>query len=422
MSTPASDHSSENRLSISAKHHTLPPLNTVDWNQLSPSGSQYDESGHPFGVSTYNDRISPMELRTIQHHGSRSSIPADPSNSSHYSSGAEGLDTFASPEFSFDLNSIWDIPPQISQVYGNSHGDMPFLSQYESDMPNLLTAKTSPWNPYSYMLDSTRDCPESPLRHGILSWTCCYLSCRDQSPAYAGAAYYMSASNSLKSIMSELGSDVCLRGVSRKTSKTSEKMYMLLSTAYFLSQCDIMLCDYKSLYDRLDSIKELFEEHWSDLYESMSTLDRRLLTWLAYLDLRSSLFGNQKFRRPGRSRQKDLISVLNDLDGLSSLRVVSRGQSYLSVCYGDSYPKTELQDDLRQEPCHTKCDDVLAIFSSLNCFETWNDEHPLGTADSMLEELRSAKIQALRANLSRIRAVSTSNSPTNVRGYKLTLC
>jgi hypothetical protein len=121
-----------------------------------------------------------------------------------------------------------------------------------------------------------------------------------------------------------------------------------------------------------------------------------------------SLFGNQKYRRAGHLKeQKDLISVLTDLDGPLSLRVVSGGQSYLRACYGNSYPTTELQDDLRQEPCHMKCDDVLSIFSSLNCFETWNEEHPLESGDSVLEELRSAKIQGLRANLSRIRAVST---------------
>lgn len=319
------------------------------------------------------------------------------------------LDLFASSAYAFDQHNVWEIPPQISQAYGNSDGFMPFLNQYERHMPKLLTAKTSPWNPFSYMLNSTRDRPESPLRLGILSWTCCYLSCREQRFANTGSAYYVSASNALSVIISELVMGDSL-GFSQRTSNKSEKLYMMLSTAYFLSQCDIMLCDYKSLYDRLDSIKELFEEHWSEIRGSLSTLDRRLLTWLAYLDLRSSLFGNQKYRRLGRSNeQKDLISILTDLDGLSSLRVVSGGQSYLSACYGDSYPTTELQGDLRQEPCHTKCDDILSILSDLNRFETWNEEHPPRSGDCVLQELRNSKIQVLRANLSRIRAVSILN-------------
>lgn len=392
----------------------MPNLDTDGWNQLSPSATSYNRESYPFNGSTYNNRISAAmgtTQLTVRQHAPSTSVPTDSSISNHYD--LEGLDLFASSTNLFNLDSPWEIPqipPQMSQVYGNSHGDMPFLDQYESNMPQLLTAKTSPWNPYSYMLNSTRDCPESPLRYGILSWTCCYLSCREQNTTFSGSAYYTSASSALKDIISELAGGNTSEGFSSRTSKTSEKLYMMLSTAYFLSQCDIMLCNYRPLYDRLDSIKELFEDHWSEISGCLNTLDRRLLTWLAYLDLRSSLFGNQKYRRLGRSkRQKDLISVLIDLDGLSSLRVVSGGQSYLSACYGDNYPATELQDDLRQEPCHTKCDDVLSIFSSLNCFETWDEEHPMGSGDPMLEELRSTKVQTLRANLSRIRAVSISN-------------
>lgn len=83
----------------------------------------------------------------------------------------------------------------------------------------------------------------------------------------------------------------------------------------------------------------------------------------------------------------------------------------MSDCYGDSYPRTELQEDLLQEPCHRKCDDILSIFGTLNAFERWNEEHPLvENADSMIEEFRVAKIQALRANISRVRAVRLSSS------------
>jgi hypothetical protein len=401
-----SDRSTHNQRVEAAESHSTSP-GADDWSQLEPARSASAESGHQLDMSMYSNGLPPTNIGIVPQSNLRSGIGMSLANPAHYNDDAEGLpDHFDVSSFSFDLSSMWNIPPQINQVYGNSHGDIPFLSQYESNMPNLLTAKTTPWNPFSYMLNSTRDCPESPLRHGILSWTCCYLSCREQSSAYSGAAYHAASSNAIKTIISELDTDLRLRHFSLKTSEISGKLYMLLSTAYFLSQCDIMLCDYKSLYDRLASIKDLFEAHWGELYRCMNTLDRRLLTWLAYLDLRSSLFGNQRYRRGGHSKQRDLISVLNDLDGLSSLRVVSRGQSYLSACYGESYPTTELQDDLRQEPCHVKCDDVLAIFSSLNCFETWNDEHAPGAADSMVEELRSAKIQTIRSNLSRVRAVS----------------
>ena len=406
MTAPSVELDPESRFNSVQKQQYLPLFDADLWGSFSPHNFSYNESNDLSGMSTYGNRMSQIEVAATERDEADIEILTDLRSPIDFSV-PEGLDAFTSATFPIDLNNIWHIPPQVRQFYGNSHSNISLLNQHESNMPKLLTAKSSPWNPYSYMLNSTRKRPESPLRHGILSWTCCYLSCREQNSAYSGAEYYVSASNSVKSIISELRGNTSSDGFLRKASEKSEKLYMMLSTSYFLSQCDVMLCDYKSLYDRLDSIRDLFEEHWRELNGSMSTLDRRLLTWLAYLDLRSSLFGNQKFRRPGRStKQKDLISVLIDLDGLSSLRVVSGGQSYLSACYGDSYPATELQDDLRQEPCHMKCDDVLSIFSSLNNFETWNEEHPPDSGDAMLEELRSAKIQAIRANLSRIRAVS----------------
>lgn len=308
---------------------------------------------------------------------------------------------------SFDFNML-GISTQMPQVYGNWDGEVPFLNGYEINMPKLLTSKSSPWNPYNYMLDSTRGNPDSPLRHGILSWTCSYLSCREQNSEYSGAVYYVSASSAAQNIISELTAEAkpgCLIG---GNARRSEKLYMLLSTAFFLSHCDMMLCDYQSLYTRLDSIKELFEQHWHELKPSLSSLDCRLLTWLAYIDIRSSLFGNQKFRRIESSKQqRDLLSILVDLNALPFLRFVAEGRSYLSDCYGESYPKSELEEDLLQEPCHMKCDDVLSIFSTLNAFETWIAEYPRDeSVNSVIEELRTAKIQALRANISRIRAVS----------------
>jgi hypothetical protein len=406
MATSSMEPDSENQSSPPQKHRNL-PFSVDFWDSLSLQNISNNGYNDLFELSTYGNRIPQLDATATERNDDAMSVPSNHDNQTNFNGMLEQLATISSTSGSFGLSNIWNIPPQVPQIFGNSPCDMAILNQHESNMPKLLTAKTSPWNPFSYMLNSTRNRPESPLRHGILSWTSCYLSCKEQNPTHSGVAYYVSALKAVKDIISELRGDVNLEGFSRRPSSKSEKLYMLLSTSYFLSQCDVMLCDYKSLYDRLDSIRDLFEEHWGGLNGSLSTLDRRLLTWLAYLDLRSSLFGNQRFRRPRRlTKQRDLISVLIDLDGLSSLRVVSGGQSYLSACYGDTYPATELQDDLRQEPCHTKCDDVLSIFSSLNNFETWNDEHPPNSGGDMLEELRSAKIQALRANLSRIRAVS----------------
>ncbi|KAJ9137555.1 hypothetical protein NKR23_g9071 [Pleurostoma richardsiae] len=135
------------------------------------------------------------------------------------------------------------------------------------------------------------------------------------------------------------------------------------------------------------------------------------------MDLRASLFrgrtaltcstcgSSNDTDSSSRGRQKDFLTVLVDLEALPVLHNYPAGQSYLSECFSSSYPTREIDDDLIQEPCHRKCDDVLSILSSLKTFEQWDDEYGERTmTDSMLAELRSAKIQALRANIARIKA------------------
>jgi hypothetical protein len=311
-----------------------------------------------------------------------------------------------SPAASMNLDFL-NIPQQMSIVYGNSHGELPLLHRYENHMPNLLTSKNSPWNPYRYMLNSTQDTPDSPLRHGILSWTCSYISYREQNPTYSGAAYYVSASGSISSLLQELTISTGSLVPTRRNEKTAEKLYMLLSTAFFLCQCDMMLCDYSSMQSRLDSIKNLFERHWTHLSPSLGSLESRLLIWLAYLDLRSSLFSKQN--RPlveSRQGNHDLLHTLVKLKAFPSLRAYPEGESYLSESFGGNYPRDEIEEDLIQEPCHIKCDDILSVLSSLSAFESWDDavaRHRIG--DPMIEELRTSKIEALRANIARIRAV-----------------
>lgn len=305
---------------------------------------------------------------------------------------------------SFDPNGNWALPPQVPQVYGNSHGTMPLLSTFETAMPTLLTSKASPWNPYNFMASSTLLSPSSPLRHGILSWTCSYLSIESSSPFSQGAAYYVSASSSTHTLVSEL--------MIEHQNDLSMKLYMLLSTAFFLSHCDLMLCDYASFQTRLESIKNLFYHRWNTLGPHLGSLERRLLIWLAYLDLRSSLFGTRKAlsaSSSSSSNRKNLLDVLSDLNALKSLRAVTSGRSYLSDCFGDAYPAEEVREDLVQEPCHVRCDDILLILSKISEFDQWNHEHRQSVeADSTMQELRAAKIEAFQANIARVRAVSHS--------------
>ena len=330
-------------------------------------------------------------------------------------------------------NLMWGISPQMPLVYGNSHGDMPLLDGAEAWVPDLLTLKTSTWNPYKYMVDSTVGQPDSPLRHGILSWACSYLSFRNHGPSGSDWVYNAAASQAVHSILNDLSTslETITCSSTKRDAETAEKLYQLLSTTFFLCNRDLMQSDYKTFHERLDTLKRFFEKNWRKVQNSLTALDGRLLLWLAYMDLRASLFrgraalpcnGGSSSRTPNadkdgpgasdletrNTRNKDLLGVLVDLEALPKLRDHPAGQSYLSECFGDGYPRKEVEEDLIQEPCHRKCDDILAMFSSLNVFEQWDDDYRERVReDPVYAELRDAKIQALRANIARIEAVSS---------------
>ena len=323
---------------------------------------------------------------------------------------------FSSPSME---NVMWSLAPPMPLVYGNSHGDMPLLDDVEAWVPDLLTLKNSMWNPYRYMVNSTLGQVNSPLRHGILSWTCSYLSFREHGePRNSDMVYYTAASEAVKSILNDLSASLSVTlSVTKCDARTAEKLYLLLSTTFFLCSRDDMLSNHEALHSRLDEVKIFFEKNWHKLRNSLTALESRLLVWLAYLDLRSSLFRGRTASLHGptgidkRSSQssprRSFIGFLMEADALHELRDHPAGQSYLSECFGDSYPRREIEEDLVQEPCHRKCDDIVSILSNLNAFEEWNDEYGerAGT-DPMVKELRSAKIQVLRANIARAKAVS----------------
>jgi hypothetical protein len=382
----------------------------LEWLSHELVNSQFDPSAPTQDVAVVNDSIT-HDDGAFQGHRDwliQRLENSDDTNSKHNQTSTQErstMDTTDSFDFAFSPQfemGFWDLPPQMPPVYGNSHGDLPLLRTYETNMPNLLTSKVSLWNPYRYMLDTTKDRPNSPLRHAILNWVCSYLTCREQNQSYSGAAYYVLASSSINDLIEELSASSTTLLYNRRNGRIAEKLYMLLSTAFFLSNCDLMLCDYVSLHTRLASVKDLFQSHWAQLALSLGTLESRLLIWLAYLDLRSSLFTKQKQNRLDNGKpQSDLLKTLVELDAFPSLRWYPEGQSYLSESFGESYPKDEIEEDLVQEPCHLKCDDILSIFSSLNAFETWNDEFMRSGGDNpmMLDSERPRSRLFVRTSL-----------------------
>jgi hypothetical protein len=304
--------------------------------------------------------------------------------------------------------SNWEIPPQIPQVYGD---DIVLIRHYESTMSGLFSVKSPQWNLYTYMLRSPQGTSNSPLRNSILAWTSLHLSRRDDNPLNNGAMYYTNASNAVKDLLKELSSATQATALAFKSTWNAKKLYMVLSTLFFLSQCDFMICDRRAFSERLNALKLVLAQNWETLRGELDRLASRLLIWLAYLDLRASLWGNPSpVGRIGdaQNRVPVLLDMLGDLKALPSLRSISDNQSYLSECFGDNYPSTELREDLIQEPMNALSDDIMCVLSRVKGFETWNDEMIRRGAykdDAVVRELRTTKVQALRAEIGRIRAV-----------------
>lgn len=295
---------------------------------------------------------------------------------------------------------LMEISSTLNLIPRSMPQDMMILDAEAMRMPTLLTTKYSPWNPYQYMLDTAKNRCNSPLHHAILSWTSAYLACQSKTSfVYDGAVFYISAADAVRSILTELSSFPLI-----KDNQAREKLYLLLASAYFLNCADLMLCNFKSFSERTDAIKACIERYWGTIRHILGTLESRLLIWLAHLDLCSSLLIS---RRRGVGRPRDFVSTLSELGAFPQLRSYPEGQSYLSPYFGHNYPRREIEEDLEQEPCHLKFDEVLTILSDINEFANWEEDHcQMGEYDGMVKELRKAKIQALRANIARVRAVS----------------
>ncbi|CAM1503506.1 Fc.00g010970.m01.CDS01 [Cosmosporella sp. VM-42] len=236
---------------------------------------------------------------------------------------------------------------------------------------------------------STEPHPDSPLRHGILAWTSAYLILTDQSSSgEALYRHYATARSAANGLLAELAVEADVLGFSPATSK---KLNLLLSTCLFLGFCDVLSGDIEALASSLSGIRRLLESHWEQFRERLGSLESRILIWLAYLDLRSNFWMSTKPNRPQDSRHFDPLVG---------------GQYYLSECFGPLYPEQELKEDLLQEPAKLLSDDALSIFSKILELETWeNDIRCRDTyLQSLVEELRCAKLQAIRADIARVRA------------------
>lgn len=300
--------------------------------------------------------------------------------------------------------SHWDASSQAPQAQIR---DTVLIRHYESTLSTFFSVKLPQWNLYTYMLRS-QEKSNSPLWNSIMAWTSLHLARRDMNPTRKSAMYYDNASDAVQRLLKELSIEAQSPALVSKSTSSAEQLYMVLSTTFFLSHCNVMICDRHAFSERLDALKLVLRRNWETVHGKLGSLASRLLIWLAYLDLRASLWGDPGSTDQTANHNPGLLDMLDDFNALPSLRSVSENQSYLSECFGDNYPSTELREDLVQEPVNATSDDIMCILSRIKAFEAWNDEMIKRGAyeeDADVRELRATRAQALRDEIACIRAV-----------------
>ena len=316
---------------------------------------------------------------------------------------------------------VMHFSPPMRTLSPRPDDELLLINHYKRHLSSFFSVKSSDstsWNFYTYALMSTEGLSDSPLRHSILAWTSAHLILqnRTSSGETLDALYhhYARARSAVNELLKELAREA---EYPMSPQVTSKKLNTVLSTSLFLSFCDIVSDDTEALADGLAKVKTLLVSQWRRLRESLGPLESRVLVWLAYLDLRSNFWttihpllpsSTSGVARQGHVCERgELFNFIMNQKGFSSLRSMRGGRYYLTECFGSSYPEDELRDDLLQEPAKLLSDDVLSILSRILEFETWDDGIMTRFSDheSLIQELKEAKLQAIRADIARVRVV-----------------
>ncbi|KAL1866816.1 hypothetical protein VTK73DRAFT_4515 [Phialemonium thermophilum] len=298
------------------------------------------------------------------------------------------------------------ISPSISSLSSLLDHDRTLVDYYKRHLSSFFSVKTSTstsWNFYSYAIQSAERQLDSPLRHGILAWTSAHLILKNQeSSEDSRYHHYARARSALDELLAELASDA--ESLSRSRQAMSTRLNMILSATLFLGYSNVVSGDNDALVSSLTGVTRILQARWEQLRDALGPLESRILVWLAYLDVRASLW--TMGRRDCRGERGGLFHFLRSQKGFSSLRSDTGGRYYLTECFGSSYPERELKDDLLQEPAKLLSDEAMSIVSDILRFEDWDDKvGSRGLEDrALIEELRWAKIQAIRSNIARVRA------------------
>lgn len=293
---------------------------------------------------------------------------------------------------------------------GDHHWDSLSGSHAMCRVPEWLSTKESIWSCFHYLVNSARAIPNSPLCHGILSWTYAYLSRSNATLESARAEHYATASASVQLLSNELCGSPDSGPSAWRTVNRSDQLSLYVSSTFFLCHHDLMTGHYASFATRMYKSKTILQRHWAE-GTTPGAIESRIVIWLAFLELRFFFLGGEIFSDPGP--QNDLMTILTDLKAVPVLRRVHNQQSVLSECFGNGLPQEENEEDLRKDRCRLKFDDLMYYLARVRRFEIWDTEHEQRrlAGEALLQELRDAKVEALRAELGRLQAVSFPHGP-----------
>lgn len=278
---------------------------------------------------------------------------------------------------------------------------------YNGHLIGFLSVKTTTWNFYSYILQKVQKGPDSTLKHGVLAWAESHRSWSRRPAAACPGPHYLKADACLRQLQEELTG---LPTDMMSGYNVLDKLNSLLATSLFLSHCDVMYGDHESLISRLDSLKRYLTPRWHSLMEIATGVQLRVLIWLAYLDLRATLWtvpsaSSQPTDYAPRDRVGDLFDLLRGSRTDDSVRQLKDSKYYLVECFGSIYPEQELRNDLSEEPWKLLSDDAMILFCDIKAFYGWCHQLTLARKPhGLYDELREAKIRALRSDIARIRA------------------
>ena len=293
------------------------------------------------------------------------------------------------------------------------------------------------WNFYSYAIRAAEEQPDSPLSHSILAWTSAHLILRNRytSDGHAQFRHYARA----RAAVDELREELMSPRPSPHNSITkpgTPPLRMFLATTLFLAYGDILSGDCAGLVDSLSGVTQMLASDWPRFRAELGPIEARILVWLSYLDLRARMWAPppRTDRKHKTSTNSDNTSLFHFLQahngtlttsGISALRAhrrdgatrpelyddeargaVAQKSYYLTECFGSALPARELKEDLLQEPAKMLSDEIMGVYATISTLEGWIAGIDWDQDQSLLMDLRDAKIQAIRANIARIHAES----------------